>query len=55
MSTTELPHPVVQNDGQRKGLVYGFGRLMTELLLQNGETAVATLRKPEAIAELSSK
>ena len=35
------------------GASSGFGRLMTELVLRKGEIAVATLRKPEAIADLS--
>lgn len=33
----------------------GFGRLMTELVLRNGDFAVATLRKPEVLADLVAK
>ena len=33
----------------------GFGRLMTELVLKNGDVAVATLRRPEVLADLVSK
>jgi len=33
----------------------GFGRCVTELVLKNGDIAVATLRKPEVLAELSKK
>ena len=33
----------------------GFGRLMTELVLKNGDRAVATLRRPEVLADLASK
>lgn len=32
----------------------GFGRELTEFVLKNGDIAVATLRKPEALADLSS-
>ncbi|KZT72728.1 NAD(P)-binding protein [Daedalea quercina L-15889] len=34
------------------GASSGFGRLMTELALRNGDLAVATLRKPEVLADL---
>ncbi|KIJ66662.1 hypothetical protein HYDPIDRAFT_26098 [Hydnomerulius pinastri MD-312] len=33
----------------------GFGRAMAELLLKKGDKVVATLRKPEALASLSSR
>ncbi|KZT67195.1 NAD(P)-binding protein [Daedalea quercina L-15889] len=33
----------------------GFGRLMTETALKHGDKVVATLRKPEALSELSSE
>ncbi|KAH9930129.1 NAD-P-binding protein [Fomitopsis serialis] len=33
----------------------GFGRNMTELVLEKGDIAVATLRKPEVIADLAAK
>ncbi|KZO99529.1 NAD-P-binding protein [Calocera viscosa TUFC12733] len=34
------------------GASSGFGRAMTELLLQKGEIVIATLRKPEALDDL---
>ena len=37
------------------GASTGFGRLLTELVLKNGDRAVATLRKPEVLADLASK
>jgi len=37
------------------GASSGFGRLMTEIVLKNGDIAVATLRKPEALADLASQ
>ncbi|EMD35493.1 hypothetical protein CERSUDRAFT_96609 [Gelatoporia subvermispora B] len=37
------------------GASTGFGRLMTELVLEKGDTVVATLRKPEVLGELSAK
>ncbi|KZT64520.1 NAD(P)-binding protein [Daedalea quercina L-15889] len=33
----------------------GFGRKMTELVLEKGDIAIATLRKPEVIADLVAK
>ncbi|KAH9944674.1 NAD(P)-binding protein [Amylocystis lapponica] len=33
----------------------GFGRAMTELVLKNGDIAVATLRKPSALTSLTAK
>ncbi|KAI0925057.1 hypothetical protein AcV7_005194 [Taiwanofungus camphoratus] len=33
----------------------GFGRLMTEWALKNGDIVIATLRKPEVLADLSSQ
>ncbi|EMD33678.1 hypothetical protein CERSUDRAFT_98240 [Gelatoporia subvermispora B] len=37
------------------GASTGFGRAVTELVLKNGDIAVATLRRPEALAHLSAK
>ncbi|KAH9938703.1 uncharacterized protein B0H18DRAFT_1134764 [Fomitopsis serialis] len=37
------------------GASSGFGRLMTEIVLKNGDSAVATLRKPEVLADLASQ
>ncbi|PCH43481.1 NAD(P)-binding protein [Wolfiporia cocos MD-104 SS10] len=37
------------------GASSGFGRSMTETVLRHGDIAVATLRKPEAIADLSTQ
>ena len=37
------------------GASSGIGRSMTEVVLQNGDIAVATLRKPEVLDDLSSK
>ncbi|EMD37837.1 hypothetical protein CERSUDRAFT_154754 [Gelatoporia subvermispora B] len=37
------------------GASTGFGRAMTELVLKNGDIAVATLRKPEVLDELSTR
>ncbi|EMD35189.1 hypothetical protein CERSUDRAFT_116657 [Gelatoporia subvermispora B] len=37
------------------GASTGLGRAMTELVLKNGDIAVATLRKPEALAGLSAQ
>ncbi|EMD38782.1 hypothetical protein CERSUDRAFT_104116 [Gelatoporia subvermispora B] len=37
------------------GASTGFGRMMTELVLKNGDIAVATLRKPEVLAELTKQ
>ncbi|EMD37817.1 hypothetical protein CERSUDRAFT_154724 [Gelatoporia subvermispora B] len=37
------------------GASTGFGRALTELLLTNGDVVVATLRKPEMLADLSAK
>lgn len=36
------------------GASTGFGRFLTELVLKNGDRAVATLRKPEVLADLAS-
>ncbi|KII84269.1 hypothetical protein PLICRDRAFT_46126 [Plicaturopsis crispa FD-325 SS-3] len=33
----------------------GFGRSLTELVLKNGDIAIATLRKPDALKDLSDK
>jgi len=37
------------------GASSGFGRSMTEVVLRNGGIAIATLRKPEVLEDLSSK
>lgn len=37
------------------GASTGFGRLVTELALENGDSVVATLRKPVMISDLSTK
>jgi NADP-dependent 3-hydroxy acid dehydrogenase YdfG len=37
------------------GASTGFGRLVTESVLKNGEVAVATLRKPEMLSDLAAK
>ncbi|KAH9938701.1 uncharacterized protein B0H18DRAFT_1081261 [Fomitopsis serialis] len=37
------------------GASSGFGRLMTEIVLKNGDSAIATLRKPEVLADLASQ
>lgn len=37
------------------GASSGFGRSMTELVLKNGGIAIATLRKPEVLADLAAK
>lgn len=37
------------------GVSSGFGRLMTELALKNGDKVAATLRKPEAISDLIAR
>ncbi|KZT04689.1 NAD(P)-binding protein [Laetiporus sulphureus 93-53] len=37
------------------GASSGFGRCMTELVLQNGDIAISTLRKPEALVDLARK
>ncbi|EMD37827.1 hypothetical protein CERSUDRAFT_83583 [Gelatoporia subvermispora B] len=37
------------------GASTGFGRAMTELILKNGDIAVATLRRPEMLSELSAQ
>ncbi|EIN12004.1 NAD(P)-binding protein [Punctularia strigosozonata HHB-11173 SS5] len=37
------------------GSSVGFGRLLTELVLSKGEIVVATLRKPEILADLAAK
>ncbi|KAH9938700.1 uncharacterized protein B0H18DRAFT_968391 [Fomitopsis serialis] len=37
------------------GASSGFGRLMTEIALKNGDSAIATLRKPEVLADLVSQ
>ena len=34
------------------GVSSGFGRHITEQLLQRGETVVGTVRKPESVADL---
>lgn len=37
------------------GASSGFGRLVTEAVLENGDTAIATLRTPHALADLASR
>ncbi|OCH86491.1 NAD(P)-binding protein [Obba rivulosa] len=37
------------------GASTGFGRLMAELALEKGDTVIATLRRPEVLAELAAK
>lgn len=37
------------------GTSSGFGRIMTEALLERGDTVFATLRRPEALAELADR
>ena len=37
------------------GASTGFGRLVTELALENGDSVVATLRKPVMVSDLSTK
>lgn len=36
------------------GASSGFGRQLTEILLQRGDRVAATVRKPDALADLSS-
>jgi NADP-dependent 3-hydroxy acid dehydrogenase YdfG len=37
------------------GASSGFGRELTELLLQRGDRVAATVRKPDAIQDLAAK